>query len=230
MVKIAAISDTHNLHTKLSIPSCDILIHAGDATSLGKYEETIDFLLWLSSLDQCKHKVFVPGNHDFFFQGNYKEHVPGNVNVLIDRSVTLEGLKIHGTPWTPFFYDWAFNGLEKKIGLGYNYRGGPGECTPDHQHPLLKVVYSYIADDTDVIVCHGPPRIGKIDYVTRNGEHVGSYEMKDRIDQLPNLKIGIYGHIHSGHGNVKYKGATHYNVSICDDSYAPSNPVTIIDL
>jgi len=230
MVLIAAISDTHNLHNTLTIPECDILIHAGDATGLGKYNECMEFLLWMSSLDQCKHKIFIPGNHDFFFQGEYKEHVPGNVKVLIDESITVMGLKIHGTPWSPFFYDWAFNGLEPRGTQGYNYRGGPGACSPDKLHPLLKDVYSKIPLDTDIIVCHGPPRLGDLDYVTRNREHVGSYTMTDVIESLPDLKAGFYGHIHSGYGSVKHKNATHYNVSICDENYQPVNKVTLIEI
>ena len=230
MVTIAAISDTHNLHHTLNIPECDILIHAGDATGKGTYKECIDFLLWMSSQTQCKHKIFVPGNHDFLFQGEFREHVPGTVNVLIDQAITVQGLKIYGTPWQPFFYDWAFNGLEKRLGYEYNYKGGPGPCSPDHLHPLLSSKFSLIPDDTNIIICHGPPRIGKLDLVSRTQEHVGSVELMKAIKRLPNFLAGFYGHIHSGYGKVVDGKATHYNVSICDKSYAPRNPITLITI
>lgn len=229
-MKIVAISDTHNLHDTLTIPECDILIHAGDATGDGTAKECIAFLLWMSSLDQCKHKIFVPGNHDFMFQKNYKEHVPTNVNVLIDKSITIGGIKIYGTPWQPFFYDWAFNGLEKRPGYDYSYKGGPGPCSPDAEHPLLKDKFLMIPDDTNIIVCHGPPNIGNIDLVDRTKEHVGSVELTNAIKRLPNLIAGFYGHIHSGYGKVTAGNATHYNVSICDERYRPYNPITIINI
>jgi predicted phosphodiesterase len=36
-MKICAISDTHNQHSELKIPECDILIHAGDFTNNGTF-------------------------------------------------------------------------------------------------------------------------------------------------------------------------------------------------
>lgn len=232
-MKIVAISDTHNLHHTLNVPECDVLLHAGDATGKGTPAECMSFLLWMSSLDQCKHKIFVPGNHDFMFQkdyNTYREHVPINVNVLIDKHITIDGIKIYGTPWQPFFYDWAFNGLEKRTGYEYNYKGGPGPCSPDKDHPLLKEKFAMIPDDTNIIVCHGPPRIGKIDLVDRDGEHVGSVELLNAIKRLPNFIAGFYGHIHSGYGKVVDGKATHYNVCICNEKYQPFNPITVVNI
>ena len=34
-MKIVCISDTHNMHRRISVPSGDVLIHAGDATGQG---------------------------------------------------------------------------------------------------------------------------------------------------------------------------------------------------
>lgn len=86
MVRIVAISDTHNHHRSLVIPDGDILIHAGDFTVHGqthlihkyaiyifnlfanvflfdKYLQISDFNLWLQTLPH-KVKIVIPGNHE----------------------------------------------------------------------------------------------------------------------------------------------------------------------
>lgn len=229
-MKIVAISDTHNQHDQIIIPECDILIHAGDATYEGSYRECMSFLFWMQGQNQCKHKIFVPGNHDFYFQkSDYIQNIPSGITVLIDKAITIEGIKIYGTPWSPFFYDWAFNGLELR-NQGYNYKGGPGPCSPDDKHPLLSEKFNMIPDDTNIVICHGPPRIGKLDLVERTQEYVGSTELLKNIRRLPNFIAGFYGHIHSGYGSIKDKTGTHYNVSVCTEKYKPTNPVTIIEI
>lgn len=226
MTKIFAISDTHGLHDRftgsLSIPECDILIHAGDATNKGQLWELEEFLRWFSSLDQVKHKVYVPGNHDFGTQekrSDFREILPSNIKYLVDESVELEGIKIHGTPWTPFFYDWAWNGIEERGGEGLGYEGGPGwGATPDKDHPLLRDAYGKIPKDTEILVCHGPPRLDNLD-ITLEYKKVGSYELLERCRKLNNLIAGICGHIHEGRGSSGFNGAVWYNVASCNRAY-----------
>ena len=45
-LKVCCISDTHCQHDLLNVGSGDILIHAGDFTYTGKYEEIKSFAEW----------------------------------------------------------------------------------------------------------------------------------------------------------------------------------------
>ncbi len=68
-MKITFISDTHNKHNHLTsnaynniLGGGDVLVHAGDCTSMGKSHEITNFLNWFSMTD-FKHKIFIAGNH-----------------------------------------------------------------------------------------------------------------------------------------------------------------------
>lgn len=84
-MRLVLLSDTHNLHASLgTLPEGDVVLHAGD----------------------------ISGNHDFLFERNpgvAEALVPANVTYLRDSGVEIEGLKIWGSPWQPWFGDWAFN-------------------------------------------------------------------------------------------------------------------------
>lgn len=233
-MKIGLISDTHNLHAQLAIPELDILIHAGDSTGHGKQHEVDSFETWFANLEQVRYKVFIAGNHDFYYQKKNvlpykKQHQNGPVFYLKDSGIEIEGLKIYGTPWTPFFHDWAFNGLEDRGDQGMGYEGGPGwNAKPDSDHLLLSEVYARVPDDTDILVCHSPPRLGRLD-ITLEGLEVGSWELRKRIEQL-NLKAVVSGHIHEGYGSERLMDTMCYNVCSCNRRYEIANPVTVIEL
>src|SRR6185369_13852794 len=95
------------------------------------------FDAWLGTLPH-REKVVIAGNHDFLF-----EQRPAEARALITNAVYLEdeayeagGLKIWGSPWQPWFFDWAFN-LRR------------GEA--------LARKWALIPPGTDLLVTHGPP-------------------------------------------------------------------------
>src|SRR5258705_531527 len=112
MPSIVALADTHGFHAELSVPPADILIHAGDLTRSGTRVQLEGALAWLKSLPH-RHKVLVAGNHDFIFEQEPAEAArlarEAGLHYLLDGEVTLEGLRIWGSPWQPRFFDWAFN-------------------------------------------------------------------------------------------------------------------------
>jgi alpha-beta hydrolase superfamily lysophospholipase len=72
--KIFAFSDTHGLNHRLDIPKdVDILICAGDCLKEDNMvyvdNEFVKFLNWYSHQD-AKLKIYVPGNHEVFFEMN----------------------------------------------------------------------------------------------------------------------------------------------------------------
>lgn len=211
---IDAISDTHNRHHYIKdLGGGPIIIHAGDATSHGLADEVETFLRWFGDLDYT-HRIFVPGNHDWLFeQDELKARAlcaKYGVTLLIDEAVTIEGIKIYGSPWQPWFHDWAFNAIR-------------GEDIKKH--------WDKIPEDTHILVTHGPAA-GILDVVPyANGtpkERVGCVDLLNRIAEMPNLRIHVCGHIHHSHGHMRVGSVDHYNVAICDERYYASNSVTRI--
>jgi len=214
-MKITFISDTHNKHKFVTddLPGGDLLIHAGDISSMGYEHEIREFCKWYNSLDNYTHKVFIAGNHDWGFQINtekVKEILDfyGNITYLQDNEVLVGNklVSVYGSPWQPEFYNWAFN-LPRN---GYE----------------LKEKWNNIPSNTDILITHGPA-YGYVDRVIGRTEHLGCELLTDRIKEIK-PKIHVCGHIHSGYGYT-FDGDTHFiNASVLNESYVYYNkPLTI---
>ncbi len=194
-MKFVAISDTHGKYRQLELPDGDCLIHAGDVSNLGERHEILDFLDWFENLD-FKYKVFIAGNHDFYFDGISQETVdkiiPKSIIYLNDSTVEIEGIKIHGSPIQPWFFDWAFNRQR-------------GEDIDKH--------WQLIPLDTDILITHGPA-YGILDKTLR-GEKVGCEDLKQRIKKV-RPAYHICGHIHEARGLVQKNETYFINASVVD--------------
>lgn len=220
-MKLVAISDIHNRYHKLEIPECDVLIVAGDWTSQGRIDEVQEFAKWLNE-QNSGHIVLVPGNHELYFEKVYPDsrnwildHCPA-ANILIHDSIDIEGIKIFGSAWTPYFCNCAYNGART-----------PTEITMYGNRPLMKDLWSQIPENTNILITHGPPH-NILDYAPICG-NVGCTDLMDRVLKLPNLKTHIFGHIHYSYGYKRFNGVDFYNVANCNEAYSPSNPITVIE-
>lgn len=203
-MKITFISDTENKHMFLSnqiesIKDSEVLVHCGDITSRGTYEEVYVFLDWFSRLDNFKHKIFIAGNHDFLFQDHVAESKEllgmfGNVTYLQDQEMVINGLKFYGSPWQPEFGGWAFN--EKR-----------GEKIRKH--------WEKIPLDTGVLITHGPPK--NILDKSSTGAVCGCTDLLDISTNKVKPKIHAFGHIHHSSGMVDYLGIKMVNASSAND-------------
>jgi Icc-related predicted phosphoesterase len=207
MPAITLISDTHGAHQSLSLTGGDILIHAGDLCNRGTESEVLRFLNWYSIQDYT-HKIFIAGNHDFYFEQNRTEDImeliPSNVTYLNDSGVEIDGIKIWGSPITPTFFNWAFN-------------RDRGESIKKH--------WDHIPTDTDILITHGPPN-ETLDAVNNNS--VGCEDLRDRI-KLIKPKIHVFGHIHEGYGYVHKAGTDYYNAAMMTSRYDMDNVPIDID-
>ena len=215
-MKITFISDTHTKHEEISkdLPGGDLIIHAGDFMNSGY--DPIDvsrFVNWYSSLltMDYKHRVFIAGNHDGMFEDNpdlakqLVDAYSGGLIYLQDQSHVIDGVKIYGSPWSPYFYDWAWN-LPRN---GWE----------------LELKWKNIPDDTDILVCHTMPW-GHLD--TTSNLNVGCELLRVRIDEIK-PKIFVGGHIHSGYG-YKFDGHTHFfNAAVLNNSYKYTNKPISVD-
>lgn len=207
-ITIVAISDTHGCHRSLKLPKGDIIIHAGDVSRSGRSAEVIDFLDWFAKLN-FRHKIFIAGNHDFLFEHAHpdviRKMIPKGVTYLNDAIVEIQGLKIWGSPITPWFNNWAFN----------RDRGNE-----------IKEHWNLIPDDTDILITHGPP-LGILDE-TMYGQRAGCEDLLKRIEAVK-PKYHIFGHIHEDYGTFKKPETTFINASVLDNWYNLRNePVTIV--
>ena len=207
-MKILAASDLHG--TLPDVPACDLLLLGGDLCPVTNHElafqaEWLDttFRRWLENIP-ARQVVGVAGNHDFVFE-QLPEAVPRDLRwaYLQDSGFTWEGLRFWGTPWQPWFFDWAFNLYE----------------------PDLVAKWAMIPPNTDILVLHAPPH-GYGDGVPRSGgmDHTGSPSLLRRIEEiLP--RLAIFGHIHEGRGQWQIGPTTLANVTILDERYNHVYPV-----
>ena len=228
-MKITFISDTHNKHNKITddLPGGDILIHAGDISSMGHKHEIEDFCKWFDSLSNYQIKIFIAGNHDWgfidpqIFQVHNIVSVPRstqdsinfykNIDYLRDSSIEiqhkdLKPINIYGSPWQPEFFNWAFN-------------------LPKNGEELEKR-WNAIPENTDILITHGPA-YGKLDRVIGRFDHLGCELLAKRISTIK-PKIHVCGHIHSGYGYVYIDGTHYINASVLNESYQYTNkPITV---
>jgi Icc-related predicted phosphoesterase len=214
-MKIVCLSDTHNCNEQIEVPDGDILLHAGDATTIGNVLQIAEFNKWFSALPH-KYKIFVAGNHDWLFEtdnGLARGILSKSIIYLQDSFVEIEGLKIYGSPWQPRFFDWAFN-LNRGAELAEKWK--------------------LIPLDTDILITHGPPN-GILDEVPRKywTENTGCEELRKRVETLAefgNLKLHLFGHIHCGYGQDEQFGVKFVNASNCDEKYEPTQPPIVIEI
>ncbi len=208
-MKFVIISDSHGQQDKLNLPKGDVIIHAGDISQRGGENEVIDFLNWFTDLD-FKYKIFIAGNHDFYFERTPEEEIkkiiPDNVIYLCDSGTTIENIKIWGSPITPWFFNWAFN---------------------RHRGDQIARHWDLIPSDIDILITHGPV-FCKLDK-TNDGQNAGCKDLLEKVRELK-PKFHICGHIHEAYGQTTSSMTNYINASVLDENYILKNSAITFDL
>lgn len=202
-MRIVAVADTHLFTSDLRVPDGDVFIHAGDLCRGGDLDELREAAAWLATLPH-RHKIVVAGNHDWAFarEPDAARAAIGACIYLEDREVTVDGVRIYGSPWQPAFHDWAFN-LPRGAALAR--------------------VWAQIPTGLDVLVTHGPPEgIGDRSPV---GGRAGCAELRRRVDEVQ-PRLHLFGHIHQDGGVWTHGATTFANVTTWECERQP----TVIDL
>lgn len=207
LLRIVCLSDTHGLHAQIQVPDGDILVHAGDLTKRGGLGELQEAADWLRSLPHS-HKVVIAGNHDFCLeqQPEKARELLHGLTYLEDESCHCAGLKIYGSPWQPWFHDWAFN----------LRRGEP-----------LRKVWAQIPEDADIVITHGPPQ-GILDRCF-DGREVGCQDLFERLEVV-RPRLHVFGHIHEAYGQVQVGETLYVNASSCTLQYRAVQTPIVVDL
>lgn len=219
MTHIITLSDLHG-YLPTDIPTCDVVVIAGDIVPLCfqnddnmAYDWLVnDLNLWCEELP-TKKVIITPGNHDFIFQNKTNiKFQSDKIVVLINQEYTFNDLKFFGTPYTEISTKWAFS---KRKYYTYN---------------------KMIPKDTDVLICHQPPKykgIGTVNYIPNlkvskykqyTKINIGSQELFNTIKKIQ-PKLVVCGHIHTGnHDQVIWNNTTIINAAIKDDNYDVAYP------
>jgi Icc-related predicted phosphoesterase len=215
---ITIISDTHGKHNEITqdLPGGDLLLHAGDISSMGYQHEVQQFCKWFNNVENYDHKIFIAGNHDWGFQNNVEKIMEivnsyKTVDYIQDETISVgddeKMVNIYGSPWQPEFYNWAFNLPKNGVELAAKWDAIP--------------------DNTDILITHGPA-FGVLDTVAgKMWDNLGCQLLTNKIKSIK-PKIHVCGHIHSGYGYY-FDGDTHFiNASVLNEAYQYTNkPITI---
>lgn len=197
--KYVCFSDTHGKHRQITDwlveqagDGENTLVCAGDYT-FSHTDFGIDFISWFHSLPY-KRKILTFGNHDSNYSLVTTEVLLhyDDIIILNHKPAYLDGVKWFGTPYSLRFFDWEFMEDEDR----------------------LAQLYRQIPDDTEILVTHSPPK-GILDTTLRKNR-AGSEALLDRINELPDLKYVICGHIHEARGVETVNGVTYLNAGIYD--------------
>ena len=220
-MRCVILSDTHEKHSEVIVPEGDLLIHCGDFTNRGSDAVITNFLTWFSG-HQHKYKCFIMGNHELGTDGGPNrprklEIVKSftdkyeNLFYLENSPITIEGINLYGSGYTPFYHNWAWNVMR-------------GEA--------IAKCWARIPTNTNLLITHGPPR-GILDLVDDYGEvrHEGCDDLLDKVWRLPELRLHCMGHLHNqSHQVEEINGITFVNAAIVDDRHRIIHQPVIIDI
>lgn len=214
-MKALVISDTHMKHNEISFEGYEdinTIIHCGDFSHTPK--QVFSFCKWFGDLD-FDNKILIAGNHDSYietvthevFEDYCKEK---GITYLHDTSTIINGIKIHGSPYSNEFGNWSFmlNDME------------------------LDKIWQKIPDDVEVLITHGPA-YGVGDEVQQDimDPNVGSHTLKYHINnRLTKMKYHLFGHIHEDYGIHKQEKYVGINASTFDWYKKKINKPHIIEL
>jgi Icc-related predicted phosphoesterase len=121
----------------------------------------------------------------------------GGVAYLEDSGISIQGIRIWGSPWQPEFYDWGFN-LPP---------GAP-----------LREKWALIPSNTEVLITHGPP-LGHGDLCLPHRNRAGCVDLLAEISERIHPRFHVFGHIHEGYGQTSNGETEFINASSCNLQY-----------
>lgn len=184
MPSICLIADTHGLHRSVTIPPCDILIHAGDFSTVGHDQHLIldDADHWFAE-SPAKQVVCIGGNHDFPLHN--KEFRFAHATYIQDHLCEINGLSIYGSPWCPDLSAFAFYACEEE----------------------LVERWREIPSGIDILVTHTPPH-GILDMPSSGIIPLGCPHLRQEMHRIK-PRLHVFGHVHASRG-VHEEGFTRF--------------------
>lgn len=200
------------------MPEADMLLHTGDFTQTGGEEEVKSFNNWLGSLrSKYKHIVVIYGNHEFQMLSRQnaelithitskeflRQQLSNATAVLINETVEIEGVRIHGSGWNP-----------------WQVAGDPDQCIPkiwDNSHYNVTSggegqQRQQIPDEVDVLMTHEPARY-ILDCVENSKSTWGSSMQLREAIITKKPKVHLFGHLHEQNGHYQKKSSSFWSLN-----------------
>lgn len=226
-MRILAMSDIHDNYEAFApehLPTADLCIVAGDLTNYGvrgrwrlsagdrllllkagqteaeagawNVDEVTRAEIWLRKLTAKMPVLWIPGNHDIGLNNTTFAHI-SNCTGILDRTVEINGLRIHGVSMAPCY---NFPALASQ----WDYM----TADPDVEQR------AYAFEPVDIVVSHAPP-FGILDRSPALPAHthgMGSPALL-RYIEANSPTLVFCGHIHEGAGYQRYEHTDVYNLA-----------------
>lgn len=175
--------------------TADNIIIAGDLCAKKDFIQSIHKFSELYD-----HVVFVPGNHDYYgysipyMNDFFKSQTSDRVHILIDDEVTIDGVKIAGSP---LWFSKSKNPIiESDIRNGINDFNYIKDFEKDVYEANSKSIEFLRSTDAEMIVTHFMPTRKSI-HPRYFGDNINDYFVCDILDRYPiSPKVWIHGHTH----------------------------------
>jgi hypothetical protein len=249
--RLVFLSDTHGNHDWVEVPDGDVLLHCGDI-AVGwhnrvcpcRRRKSLDqFDAWLGTMPH-QHKIIIGGNHDEaldrraqelraadgdggrhrtrdvqpFAHATYLE----NSGAVLAVIAGCQKLRVWGTPWSP-------------DGTSSNRAFRPSEYATQRQEWMAA-----IPSGVDVLLSHAAVPAQTLHRVSPRLAASGHYHFRHGVQyvtRMPHMQAALGaaaaatnrpfqppGHSHGSGGRCDV------NAAICDENYAPTQPVIVVDL
>lgn len=186
------------------IPKCDLLVIAGDVFPDRHQEPFCNELGRYLERVPARSIVAVPGNHDCL--------------------AAQDPLLMKSLPWTYLCNEAAVVQNRKVWGSGHTSSFGSFVVS---EAELAKEIWPLIPQDVEILVTHSAP-YGRGDRVYN--EHIGSRSLRARVDELTQLRLHAFGHVHESARETGElpSGGRWINASMADAAERPVNPMIAI--
>lgn len=209
-IRVVCISDTHN--TRPVLPPGDVLIHAGDLTENGSFDEMQAELRWLSD-QPYRYKILIAGNHDVLLdeaflkkhperrygQEKTKEDLDWGSVTYLQESVAVLDIPLPGSVSPGENADVQRSRQIRVFGSPWTPQYGISafQYRPEDGTRWSDISATLKSHKPDIIVTHGPP---KHHLDARDFHRAGCpYLAADLIAQI-RPRLVVFGHIHASYG------------------------------
>ncbi|CAL8576521.1 hypothetical protein XPA_002399 [Xanthoria parietina] len=204
--RFVCISDTHNASPdgSFKLPAGDVLIHAGDLTSRGKYTELRQTFDWISKA-KFEVKIVVAGNHDItLHQAFHHRHGAHHHGQQLQDDKACRKLPEEYPSITFLTHDAAEVKLLNPDGprTSFNVFGSPyspacGTWGYGYQPDEASDLWSRIPPGSDVVVTHTPPKYHCDE--SKDQGPTGCEALRQALWRV-RPSLAVCGHVHEGRG------------------------------